>query len=361
MVTGAAADSAAGAAADAVAVAVDGGGSKTDVLAVSMGGQVLASVQGPGSSPQAAGVAASIGTITALIAEAVARAGALPVTRIGVYLSGLDFPDEHTTFAATFRRATREAYPAAAVSIDNDLFALLRAGTRESDAVAVVCGTGMNCVGVRADGAQVRYPALGTLSGDWGGGWHLGEQALWHAARALDGRGPKTTLLQRIPAALGAPQLCDVIEALHVGRLESVRLADLSPVVFSAADDADAVALSLVDRQAAEIVALAVNTLRRLDLVQRPVPVVLGGGLIRAGHTRLMRSIERDLASAAPAARLTVVRRSPVFGAALLVLEAAGADDTALVRLGDSTQRVGSCDPAEPTDYAWAKGPVGSR
>ena len=40
-----------------------------------------------------------------------------------------------------------------------------------------------------ADGRTIRYPSLGTISGDWGGGWHLGERALWFAARAADGRG----------------------------------------------------------------------------------------------------------------------------------------------------------------------------
>ena len=78
--------------------------------------------------------------------------------------------------------------------MDNDTFALLRAGTDSPDAIAVVCGAGINCVGRAADGRIARFPALGMLSGDWGGGQHLAALALWHAARAEDGRGPATAL-----------------------------------------------------------------------------------------------------------------------------------------------------------------------
>lgn len=315
-----------------VAIAVDGGGSKTDVLAITRSGEVLAQVRGGPSSPQALGAPGAARVIAELIAAA---AGEREVSAVGVYLSGLDMPEEHVVFGAEFAAALAAALPGSRpqIRVDNDLFALLRAGTAEADAVAVVCGTGINCVGVRADGATVRYPALGAISGDWGGGAHLGEQALWHAARAADGRGPATVLQGGIPDAFGLQSLAEVIEALHFGRLGPARLAELSPVVFAAAEQGDAVASSLLDRQAEEIVLFAASALRRLDLLGREVPVVLGGGLIRARNPRLMAGIERGLAAAAPLARAVVVDRPPVLGAALLVLDGLGAADAALTQL----------------------------
>ncbi len=43
----------------------------------------------------------------------------------------------------------------------------------------MVCGAGINCVGVREDGTTVRFAALGHISGDWGGGGHLWQEAMW--------------------------------------------------------------------------------------------------------------------------------------------------------------------------------------
>ncbi|CAM5710547.1 hypothetical protein SVIOM74S_09220 [Streptomyces violarus] len=51
-----------------------------------------------------------------------------------------------------------------------------------------------------------RFPALGRISGDWGGGWALAEEALWHAARAQDGRGGPTALAPRPPGPLRPPR-----------------------------------------------------------------------------------------------------------------------------------------------------------
>jgi hypothetical protein len=102
--------------------------------------------------------------------------------------------------------------------------------------------------------------------------------------------------------------------------------------VFACAADGDPVAASLVDRQADEIVTFAVTALRRLDLMGADVPVVLGGGVIAGGDTRLMSGIRAGLDARAPRARIVHVEEPPVVGAALLALSAAGADATALAR-----------------------------
>ncbi|MDR6612655.1 BadF/BadG/BcrA/BcrD ATPase family protein [Leifsonia sp. 1010] len=306
-------------------IAVDGGGSKTDAVALELDGTVVAEARGTTSSPHLIGMRGSADLVSALIGRLLEQTGPRPIAAANLYLSGLDLPTEIDDF-----RASIAGTPWAAATVDNDLFALLRAGTDEPDAVAVVCGTGINCVGVRADGAVVRYPSLGTISGDWGGGWHLGERALWHAARAVDGRGPATELAQAVPAAFGLDSVQAVIEALHFGRLQSRDLALLAPAVFASARAGDAVAAALIDEQAEEIVTFAATTLRRLDLLDRPVPVVLGGGVIGGRDERLLGTIERLLAERAPAARMELVTAAPILGAALLALESAGADPAAL-------------------------------
>jgi N-acetylglucosamine kinase-like BadF-type ATPase len=312
-------------------VAVDGGGSKTDVVALTLTGRLVAQARGGCSSPQIVGLAAATQTIGALIAEATAQSEGRALARVGMYLSGLDLPREITAFSAAIADETW-AQGGGRTIVDNDLFALLRAGTTEPDAIAIVCGTGINCVGVRADGATVRYPALGTISGDWGGGWHLGEQALWHAARAVDGRGEPTSLTVAIPAVFGLRDIHTVIEALHFESLDQAELAALTPTIFDAASAGDTVAGLLLDRQAEEVVAFAVSSLRRLELMEHETPIVLGGGLIGAQHPRLMAGIETGLALQAPRARIKLVTAPPILGAALLVLESIGAEAAVLER-----------------------------
>jgi N-acetylglucosamine kinase-like BadF-type ATPase len=307
-----------------VVVAVDGGGSKTDAVALTLDGELAGRSRGPGSSPHYLGLGDSVAIVDRLVHEA---ADGAEVVRTGLYLSGLDLESEITAY-----RAAVAALPwAAGLDVDNDLFALLRAGTDEPDAVAVVCGTGMNAVGVRADGASARFLALGAISGDWGGGQGLGSEALFHAARELDGRGPHTLLTAALEQELGAPAL-KVAEEMHLGEREYSDLARLAPAVFAAAEAGDAVAQALVDRTADEVLAFIRASLERLDLTTCAVPVVLGGGILQAGHARLQDRIAEGLAAIAPAARLVVVSEPPIVGAALLALAGAGGSPEALAR-----------------------------
>src|SRR5207247_5170949 len=133
--------------------------------------------------------------------------------------------------------------------------------------------------------------ALGAITGDWGGGHDVGMAALSAAARSEDGRGPNTTLEQTVPAYFGLRTPSEVSEAIHTGRIASRRVIELAPLVLAEAGH-DAVASGIVDRLAAEVVALARVALTRLDLTQKPVEGLPGGGLLRAGDGRLTAAIE---------------------------------------------------------------------
>lgn len=312
-----------------VVIAVDGGGSKTDAILLDLDGRVLARSRQAGSSPQLDGLESSVATVDAAIRDARHRHPSATLAQVSLYLSGLDLPDE----IAAYREAiSGRAWAVNGIVVENDLHALLRAGTDEADAVAVVCGTGMNAIGVRRDGAHVRFPALGAISGDWGGGSSLGHDVLWHAARAADGRGPATALQEMLLAELGIVTIQELIEDLHFGRRSSSMLASLAPVMLRAAAAGDAVARQVVRRQAEEVVAYARACLSRLELLDHAVPIVFGGGVARSRDPLLVSIIEEGLAAVAPRARLEIVDAPPVLGAALLALELAGADDAALAR-----------------------------
>lgn len=316
---------------DAILIAIDGGGSKTDGVAVDLDGTVLAQARLSGSSPHFLDVLSAVNVIDDVIRTLCAQTGNRPILQTNLYLSSIDFPSEVAEFAdAIADKPWSRGCTGNAALIGNDMLALLRTGTREPDAVAVVCGTGINCLGVRGDGRHAGFAALGTISGDWGGGRFLGEQALWHAARAADGRGEPTLLAQMVPERLGLPDVAAVIEAFHFRRLDEERFADLTALIFDATDRGDAVATAVVERQAEEIVAFAVAALTRLELLDDAVPVVLGGGVLAAGHRLLLDGVEQRLAQRAPKATMSLVRSRPVLGAALLTLETVGAADSAL-------------------------------
>jgi N-acetylglucosamine kinase-like BadF-type ATPase len=308
-------------------VAVDGGGSKTDVVLAATDGTVVGRVSGPGSSQHALGAAAATTVIDGLVSGLLEQHGvpATAVVTAHCYLSAVDLPHEVEDLAARLEQCTW----ARALVVDNDVFALLRTGTDAADAAAVVVGTGTNAAAVRADGERARYLALGRVSGDWGGGSGLAEAAVWAAARHADGRGPSTVLHDSVLARTGMASVEEVSIGLHDGTLDCTGLADLARDVLAAAAVGDDVAVSLRTRQADEVAVMARAALARLDLAHAPVPVVLGGGILRARDPGLDADVaaafERELPSAEP-----VVAGSPsVLGALLLAL---GNDEGAVGR-----------------------------
>ncbi len=318
-------------------LAIDGGNSKTDALVVSHDGQVLAQGRGGGFRPQIDGLDAAIavlddvvGRVAADLGRGALDPGAGPVaSHVSAFLAGADLPvEEEALQHAVAARGWGET-----ARVGNDTFAVLRVGASAGWGVAVVCGAGINCVGVGPDGRTARFPSVGRTSGDWGGGAFLGEEALWHAARGEDGRGERTALSHAVPAYFGLPTVLALIEELHLGRISPERLHELAPVLFATAADGDDVAGTVVDRLADEVCALATVTLGRLGLLATPTEVVLGGGVLAARDPRLTDGIVQRLAAEAPHARPVIVAAAPVLGAALLGLDAVGAAPAAEARL----------------------------
>lgn len=305
-------------------LAVDGGNSKTDTIIGTAAGDVLGFVRGPGSSPHLLGLDGAVALLGRLVTATRAAAGLAPeavLDRAEIFLAGADLPVE----VRNLSKAVAEAGWAAAHLVDNDTFALLRAGTDRPDAVAVVCGAGINCVGRAADGRTARFPSLGELSGDWGGGSHLARLALWHAARGEDGRGPATALTPAVAAHFGLSTVEEVSTGMHLGELPYERLDELGAVLLATAAAGDPVARQVIEQQAAEVVVFVTVAAGRLGLLDTPYSVVLGGGVLRARHPLLDTAIRRGVLDRSPLAEITVVEQPPVLGAGLLALDALGA------------------------------------
>ncbi|MEV8311168.1 BadF/BadG/BcrA/BcrD ATPase family protein [Streptomyces flavidovirens] len=312
-------------------IAIDAGNSKTDVAVVGADGSVLSAARGGGFQPPVVGVGAAVDALAETVGRALEEAGATDAECVSACLANADLPvEEEELQAAVHARGWGPT-----TEVRNDTFAILRAGVDEPRGVAVVCGAGINCVGMLPDGRTARFPAIGRLSGDWGGGGGLADEAIWFAARAEDGRGERTELAHALPAHFGLPSMYALIEALHLGRIAPGRRHELAPVLFAVSAEGDRIARSIVHRQAEEIVAMSTVALGRLGLLTEEAPVLLGGSILAARHPQLDDRIATLMSDRAPKAILRVVTAPPVLGAALLGLDHIAAPPEAHARLRD--------------------------
>ena len=263
---------------------------------------------------------------------AIARAGLGPPDRpraatAQILVAGADLPEERSALRSEIEQLGWSDH----LVIDNDTPAMLRAGTDRGWGVAVVCGAGVNCLGVAPDGREVRFLALGPMSGDWGGGDDVGLAALSAAARSADGRGPRTLLECAVPAHFGLADPLELSRALHLRQIPTARLGELAPVVLAAGDE-DPVAAGIVRRLADEVIAFASAAICRLELMEADPDVVLGGRLLRSVPPSVVDAIARGVREVAPNARVLVAPSEPIVGAVLLGLDALDADTNASAR-----------------------------
>jgi len=341
-------------------LAVDGGNSKADALLVDRSGSVLAAARhaAPANVGRANGSVDSLAAVIRVVArDSGVDLGARPVAPVGVYcLAGADSSGDERRIE---RALAGRGWTARNV-IRNDTHAVLWTGTDRGWGVALVCGAGMNCLGVGPTGREVRFAALGELSGDLaaGGEW-VGLAALGAAVRARDGRGPRTVLEQTVPQHFGMSRPEAVARAMYDERLSRDRLVELPPTVFRAAASGDAVSRGILDRVADEVVTMVAATIARLHVTGRDVDVVLGGGMFRSGDQAFLDRVRSGIEAVAPRAHITTLALPPVVGAALLGLHEIGAGRRAQVRLREAVEN--SADAFGARSSSFSPEPVSSR
>jgi N-acetylglucosamine kinase-like BadF-type ATPase len=235
-------------------------------------------------------------------------------------LAGADLPEDF----ALLRPALEELGLGRRVELNNDMMAALRSGTDSRNAVVVGWGSGTNALGRNAAGQELRLPALGWMSGDWGGGDDLARKVVWLVARAHDGRGQPTALRDPVLAALDVPDEDEMIRLIYLRRRNIRHLRRLPPILFQVADAGDEVAREVVQAAAREVVTTAMAFLRRLDLLGMETDVVLAGSVFRARNTLLMNEVEAGLQREAPLARIVMPDVEPIVGAFLCAVDMLG-------------------------------------
>jgi N-acetylglucosamine kinase-like BadF-type ATPase len=315
----------------AAILAVDGGNSKAELVLAAADGTLLAHRRGPTVSHQSIesgrGLRPPEQARLAMERLADMARGAMPggipqdirpIARLAVLCTaGADFPSDERLLRTALGRLNL----ADELLVFNDAFAPLRAGTDRPYGISVICGAGVNAAAIAPDGRTARYPALGAISGDWGGSSGIGMAGLKAAVRARDGRGPATSLADLVPAHFGVARPATLTRRLYDGAIDHDRLRELSPVVFAAAIGGDTVARGIVDRLADELATMAIALARRLRMTRAEVDVVLAGGVFSTTDVGLMARMRERIGAAMPRATVRRLEAPPVLGAALLALD----------------------------------------
>lgn len=304
-------------------IGVDAGGTKTAGVLATPEGRVLARRVGGPANWQSVGRVAARESLRDVLGPlvAAARTEGRRVLAVAYGLSGLDRPADRRVLDEVVAAVNPEG---AATLLVNDTFLILRAGTPDGVGVAVVSGTGPNTVGWGPDGTEFRVGGVGSEFGDFGGGGDIGAEALRAARRGHDGRGPATSLHDRILAFLGVGDILDLVDWFVADSGRHFGPSVLAPLVFEAAADGDAVAAGILRASGEELGLCARLVAERLFPRDAALPLVMGGSVLQRGALPLVRdAVVAGVRSAFPNVRPRVLSEEPVCGGVLLALDRA--------------------------------------
>ncbi|HLT59471.1 MAG: hypothetical protein LOD91_00415 [Limnochordales bacterium] len=303
-------------------LALDGGGTKTDAVALDIHGRVGARRTVGPSNLQNLGEDACRRALAEAIDGVLAAVG-LKRHQIRAACLGVGGLDTDADVSAYSRIVADLFGPAASrVQLESDGFIPIFSGTRGRPGIALIAGTGSMAVGIDDAGRRARAGGWGALLGDEGSAFDIGRQALMLALRAMDGRGRSTRLRGDIERHFGMPLPAVVAMLYRQGQSRETAIASVARTVAAAADEGDGTSRVLLHKAAKELALCVRAVLRQLRFARQPVPVVLSGSLFRS---RILReAVERELRTSRVRLQLILPDLPPIAGACYLACRRAG-------------------------------------
>lgn len=300
-------------------LAIDGGATRTRCVAIDRSGKKLAEVEGGASNHLHERDEAVRARLAGLVEQTLQLAGIdrKDVACLSAGLAGVDYDGYGAEpMLALFGELGFER-----CLIHGDMVTAHAAALGAGPGIVVLAGTGSSILGADASGRRVKVGGWGPVYGNEGSAQKISERALTAAARAYDGRGRSTVLLEALMQALGLSDFRGSISLIYGPQARDV--ASLCQVVYQCATSGDAVARSLFEDAAGELAEGVIAAARRLGVDTSPVAVSYQGGV--AEHCPLVVAKMRErLEEELPEARVQSPLWKPVIGAYLLACNSVG-------------------------------------
>jgi N-acetylglucosamine kinase-like BadF-type ATPase len=304
-----------------VILTIDGGGSRTRCLAIDRDGQMVGRGESGPSNHLLVSRDVVIASLDTAIDESLAqsRLHRDDVACVSAGLAGVDYDGSGAVEMEEVFRAL--GFARAVVNGDMVIAHAGALGGREG--VVALAGTGSVVLGIGRNGERVKVGGWGPVYGDEGSAYRIAQLALTAAAKAFDGRGPRTVLVNALTEALGVSDFSQTVSRIYVEKMEPREIASLSRVVSEKAEFGDEVARSILFQAGEELAGGVIAAIRRLDLTDGSPLVSYQGAILESSEPvreRFTEVLRQEISG-------VIVRPpeyTPVIGAYLLGREVLG-------------------------------------
>lgn len=301
---------------------VDGGGTKTEFVAIDAGGAVVArQIEGTTYHLQV-GLDGAVGALEAGITGICGQLGITPADLAYVFF-GLPAYGEDKSIDPQLEVQCRRLLGHDRYRCGNDMICGWAGSLACADGINLVAGTGSIGYGER-QGKAARVGGWGEVFSDEGSAYWIAIQGLNAFTKMSDGRLAKGPLYHAFRRRFQLDDDLDICaRVMGEQGLPRDEIAGLAPIVADAVAARDRTACAIHDAAAAELAAMAEALRRDLGFAPgEPVALSWSGGVL-SNDVSVRRRLESRL-RAIGAYRFEEPRHSPAFGAALYAAHLAG-------------------------------------
>lgn len=306
-------------------IAIDGGGTKTDLIWFDETGDILKRVKGGAANLNSLSEERVTTHLKHMFGELVEGNRTLSnlVNVFGGFAGG-----SHPIVKSALKSILTHIVPRGVeITIHHDGINALWSGTDGKPGLVLIAGTGSVVFGMTDSGKEIRVGGWGHLIGDEGSGYDLGRMAAVSVMKAFDGRGPQTFLTPLLLNHFKVEKEADLIPAVYNSPKEN--LSALAPLVAHASNKGDAVATGILEEAAEQLIHLVRAGMKQFD--DPPHELVFTGGLRHLGDA-IFLPLSKQLKTLSNKLELKIPEVEPVYGAAVECLRRAGLKPTEKLR-----------------------------
>ncbi|MBQ8741977.1 MAG: XRE family transcriptional regulator [Clostridia bacterium] len=254
-------------------LAVDAGGTKTELAVTDLDGHVLGTALKKGSNPNDIGREKALELICEAIHEMLIQFPSVRAIFCGV--AGITSGDNRRYMLS----ALKKKYPSIEIDVENDAANLFPFSDRAD--MALISGTG-SVAFIKRDDSLLRIGGWGYLFDSAGSAYDIGRDAIAASLYLEDAKKQPSVMAKMLRKRLGTPDIWSAVSDLYAGGKPYI--ASLADTVFEAYAENDPDAVSIIEKSArhlGELLELGVNTYKA-----KPCAVASGG--IFEHHSKIM-------------------------------------------------------------------------
>jgi N-acetylglucosamine kinase-like BadF-type ATPase len=264
-------------------LAVDAGGTSSRAALSNSDGTIVGYAEGGPCNYQSIGLRQALANLTSVLQRLTDPSNqGLVVEQAVIGIAGLDTSRDRAIIEELVQKALLGArIHSKTVTVHNDGMMTLLGSVGDGSAVLVSSGTGSIVLGKTKDGRQTRVGGWGHRIGDDGSGFAIGQAALRHVFRAVDGCDPPSGIQDALLKELQLDSVADLMAWIYSDSYSVDRVAGLAPVVFQLAHARDETAFRILRQAGNDLASACSVAIEHLGLDDEPFDLVIAGSILQ--------------------------------------------------------------------------------